>query len=422
MAKSTGAAHVAYNEISSKNFDSLYPSIVDAISKASYIVLDTEFTGHCKRITKNMEQRYDALAAVIKTHAIVSFGMTVLQKHTHPDQQHYTAHNFEFLTSNQDTFQVDPGNLKFLSENGLDFNRHFSIGLPYHAGTQPLVKNSPKDLRAMWRDIVWAVRVHQVPIVVHNGLLDLMYIYQSFFAQLPTQLSTFVADLVEMFPGGVYDTKYLAVHVQSEQKTFLAYLYCKYKRSHQQKIPVESRFIMQVQDPLQEGPVTEEGPITGKRPAATDTAGLSQGVKRRMRAKKIHDKKAPSIICHSYSNYGWCNAGKSCLSSHDLDLILDKDQGIQVELPEEPTLQDEPALHAPISTQRRDHAAHFDAYMTAFVFCHFAHEMGDGLKEHINKINLMRLQIPLRVTKSEFAKPSVAWSQVREWIANTQAQ
>ncbi|KAL0092759.1 CCCH-type zinc finger transcription factor [Phycomyces blakesleeanus] len=430
MIQKTVVPHVAYNEVSIKNFDTLYSTILENVSKSNYIAVDTEFTGHCKRIVKNMEQRYDALAVVVKSHAIVSFGMTTLQElPSESNMAVYGAQNFEFLTSNQDTFQVDPGNLKFLAENGLDFNRHFQFGLPYHAGTHAVT--SQRDIRSLWRDLLFTIRKNNIPIIVHNGLLDLMYIYQSFFAELPASLSIFVADLVEMFPSGIYDTKYLANQVLSEQKSYLAYLYCKYDRSRQQLTPGSSvatgNFAVRVGDPLVGSTVT-----TPLKRTADESVPLSQGSKRRMRAKKLNGlNKTPSIICHNYSNYGWCKSGKECLSSHDLDLILDKDQGIkrekeqtEVEVKEEEVGEEEireteeqdkaPSIEP---NQRRDHAAHYDAFMTAFVFCHQASELGPvALKENINKINLMRLRIPLRVVKSHYSKPSSAWSSVRDKI------
>lgn len=40
----------------------------------------------------------------------------------------------------------------------------------------------------------------------------------------------FVADLSDMFPGGLYDTKYISDYITREQSSFLAYLFRKYER------------------------------------------------------------------------------------------------------------------------------------------------------------------------------------------------
>ncbi|KAG0170471.1 Target of EGR1, member 1 (Nuclear) [Apophysomyces sp. BC1015] len=376
----TVVPHIPYNEVSVENFTGLYSSILEKVSQSKYVAFDTEFTGHCQRIAKNMEQRYDALAAVIRTHAILSFGMTTIDE-LKKDQ--YNAHNFEFLASNQNTFQVNPSNMKFLAENGLDLNRHFSVGLPYCAGSQPI--SSDRNLRSLWRDILVTMRKQQIAIVVHNGLLDLMYLYQSFVAELPSNLQTFVADLVEMFPGGIYDTKYLAVDLLSEQKTYLAYLYCKYDRARKEK----EIFAINVQDPL------------------IPTAEVS------FDKRKIDDESTTE---------------ENALSkSHKRHLILDEDQGIKREeetAEKESAVEDsqsatylveKPASEEEDPKQRRDHAAHFDAYMTAFVFCHIMSEVGESkVQSHINKLNLMRLHIPLRIVKSQYAKSSPGWIEVRK--------
>ena len=55
----------------------------------------------------------------------------------------------------------------------------------------------------------------------------MIYLYHSFYADLPDKLNTFVADLSEMFLGGIIDTKYIADFVTREKSSFLAYLFRK---------------------------------------------------------------------------------------------------------------------------------------------------------------------------------------------------
>lgn len=59
-----------------------------------------------------------------------------------------------------------------------------------------------------------------------------------------------------------------------------------------------------------------------------------------------------------------------------------------------------------MKNMERSHAAHFDAYMTAFVYCFFKHSFqGDKIQQFRNKIRLdfapYALTIPTKPTKKK---------------------
>lgn len=64
-----------------------------------------------------------------------------------------------------------------------------------------------------------------IPVVFHNGWLDILFLYHSFYGPLPPTSAVFMADLTEMFPAGVYDTKAIAQFQCSEDASFLEYVF-----------------------------------------------------------------------------------------------------------------------------------------------------------------------------------------------------
>ena len=63
------------------------------------------------------------------------------------------------------------------------------------------------------------------PVIVHNGWLDLAFLYGHFYAPLPPSLGTLIADLDGMFAGGVYDTKAIAEYRAVEEASYLEFLF-----------------------------------------------------------------------------------------------------------------------------------------------------------------------------------------------------
>jgi len=301
-----------YNDINKNNIIELQLIINYIIDSSSLIALDTEFTG-LGRISdgiraQNLEDRYKALKNVVSNYALVAFGLSLFQKSPkskeEPNCIQFQNHSFNFLMLSQQDYMQSSKSMKFLIENGFDFNTQALKGIPYFPGenkrkndNNPLTQYN-NVMRRIFNRIL--KRARKVPVVVHNGLMDLMFLYQSFFAPLPDKLDVFLADLSKMFPSGIYDTKYIADYVIRESSSFLSYLFRKEERMqlYNKNIKNSQYIKCLIKKRINFIEELKKEKIPMKRPLDTG-----------------------KIYCEQYAAHGFCIFGKECTKTHNLDVI-----------------------------------------------------------------------------------------------------
>ncbi|KAI9504113.1 ribonuclease CAF1 [Coemansia spiralis] len=474
-----GNTSATYNDVTRRNIEPLFESIQEHISRAKFVAIDTEFTGlvlgnaspvfrfnTTEWVTRSteMNDKYKAMTNIAKTHALVSMGMSVFSRRHVSVPGSFNVHNFNFTLQAQNSHLINPTSMAFLAQNGFDLAKQAIEGIRYFSGPNPnpvvvkteAINKEGQMIRKIFLDLV---RLRK-PIVIHNGLFDLVYLYQSFFGPLPDSYESFVYDLSEMFPGGIYDTKLIAEGNDPEAASFLAYAYHRSERIQRRRaLAGEPALNIRLKNRLEYDAVAEP-----------------------LLPVDLHLEKDKQQYCKNFAAYGHCRYNQLCPLSHDINFILDcqecegsdkkdindnrndttgskkrkleeggpregdskilkalsngaseraavtsngtpKDKrqaNEEYAIPEQdetdkesnkaPDFAESPALEKAIETMY--HTAAYDAFMTGYIFASYKLQLQDALDEYKNKVYLMgRPSQPLLIKPSMYTSNSITYRQ-----------
>lgn len=416
-------------DVTKDNIADIWPSLVLAVKTSLFVAIDLELSGIGKRKdinAKSVEDRYIAMSRVADTRAIISMGLSCFRQDARSAETgplRFTVQTFNILILCQDNYIVEPSSLQFLISHGFDFNRQYSLGVSYYRGNDR--PNHPEDKAHSLRKLFSMLVVHQKPIVLHNGFMDAVFLYHSLYLALPSSLQTFLTDLNDLFPGRVYDTKYIAEAKASLPASYLEYVFRNRQRDNACKEAKGRQFVsIHFLQYNQEYSIDHGDCALRQEPA-----------------------KISPDICKNFARYGWCGKGDQCCGSHNVDDILDaqaskRRRRSRVKGPsnrdpanasdsEHSTMdltameEDEVDTDSPEEVSNRErkfttglHRAGFDAFMTGYAFATFVlsyakhRPSGDldaeelGLNELVNRLCLSGKTAPLLIRASNFSKRS----------------
>lgn len=439
-------------EVSADNFSEVWPFMLRAIKKSSFVAVDTELSGigdkKCSS-AQDIEDRYVYLREVAQTRAILSLGISCfrLKKPKSKEQEKQIkltikVHIYNIVVLCTENYLVEPGSLKFLVEHGFNFNKQYGQGVPYTKGCdEGSNDNLLPSVRNLFNELILAGN----PLVLHNGLVDLVFLYGNFYNKLPDKLQVFTSDLYDMFPAGIFDTKFVAIYIVGEPASYLLYIFKKSQRNNLQRQQIGEKH------------------VCVEFPREALLSGYVEELNCETRDYKESVHRETPMVCKKFKDYGFCPHKRSCMLSHDVNDVLDMEWKVKdakrlkrkrkhltssgsSECKVDSECYNDPSAtkdyeklaactaqnnHVTVDTtqgsqvsqKNRDcgHRAGFDAFMTGYCMATYLLQLGkrnednqltlSSLGELANRICLSQKAIPLLIAQSQFSHPSASHTQ-----------
>ena len=323
---------------------------------------------------------------------------------------------FNILCKPPGNYTRDEDANKFLEGHRFDFERQSTFGVPYSKAWHD---NEQDDSELAVNRIFDMIVLCKKPIVFHNGFLDLVFFYSAFFGSLPSDVNHFRGHLKQLFPSGIYDTKFFSV-ILKMNPNYLEYAFYNEQRLNLVKMKNRKRCVLvspEKMKDLQAHGAESQVDFVSSRNMFTNVLVESE-----------------NKVCYHFADHGWCERSHECAYEHNVHAILDfkeRQQCAKYRGDDKETeslisldklcyslltkLKSRSNVTIPPSDDRSNaHDAAFDAFMTGFTFACILNHLDTAdrkFSNYVNRVFLTGSKEPFLINKSEFTGTSVSFER-----------
>lgn len=219
-------------DVDCDNFEEALAAFQAHLRGAAFVAVDLEFSGLHLRDGRDRpddpEEHYQEARLVASTFGIIQIGICLFEVSDDvaeaPSQ--YVTRPFNFFVCPRpvedqpsEKFALDAESIHYVRCHDLDLGRWMDRGVTFvdSAGEKLLRRNlaagadaqlsTSLGFRRLWTALA---APGAPPIVLHNGLYDLLYLVHWLEEPLPETMELFCPIALKCFRGGVFDTKWLA--------------------------------------------------------------------------------------------------------------------------------------------------------------------------------------------------------------------
>lgn len=419
---------------------------------------------------KDVSERYSAFTEIARTRGILSIGISAF-RYMEPDrsEQHdqavprkdlsdpstvididgwsdeevieqeitwpFAVSSFNILCKSTCDTILEPDSESFLIDHGFDFKRQKEFGITYTPPDPQSDSQEQASNTILSQLFSHLIRIKKA-VVFHNGFIDLIFLYHNLYLPVPVKFATFICNLNQLFPGGIYDTKFITDVVLRYKSSFLEYVYYFLQRENVKNMMDDKTHVFVTFPELfkHQDQVEEEG---------------NQIEYRNMKTKILESKPDNIETCPHYSSHGWCIDGISCSKSHNIDLILDLkrmreerqrktssksiarskkrmqllshfNDSLVIQEDQNSAVDDSNLVDVTGKVKSGAHRSGYDAFMTGYALAciitsHCSeppfsrstlHSKSNGLKSFMNCVFLTGKDMPMKIRKGNFDKTS----------------